>query len=419
MNIRHSPLKISSLILAFTGIVFSLSAQTPDCNDDRYANPDYFTSVKKTSNIVYGSNKGVGTGTNETLRLDVYEPEGDSLSARPLIIFAHGGSFVGGSRGEANELCISFARMGYVTVTIDYRTGFFLPNERTTTLAVLRAMHDMKAAIRFFRKDAANGNTYGVDTSRIIIGGISAGAITAIHVAYLDQESEIPSYFTPSDTAGLGGIEGLSGNPGFSSKANAVVNFAGAIGDTSWIVPGDIPITSFHYDGDVTVPYDTREVSVQGFPTGLTASGSGTMKIRLDHVGVVNELRTFTGSGHVEFLSGTDYDSVVNSTMMFLYDNVSCKSAATAIAPDERAEGDITVSPNPSDGNFILRFAEMPHPKSSVIVYNSLGQEVFRSGCLLKQEMTLDLRSFRNGMYVISVTNQDGQPAAFKKVVVQ
>ncbi len=411
--------KIIALILSIVATVNYLSAQT-DCTGDKYANPNYFSNVKVTRNIVYGSNIGVTFPTAQSLRLDVYEPAADTMPGRhnrPLIILAHGGSFIGGDKNECESLCNSFAKMGYVAVTIDYRTGIFVPNEVKTTLAVLRAMHDMRAAVRYFRKDAASANAYGVDTNRIIIGGISAGAIAAIHVAYLDEDSEIPAYLV-NDTAGLGGIEGVSGNPGYSSKAHGVVNYAGAIGDTLWINAGDIPITSFHYSGDQTVPYDTREVSVNGIPTGLIASGSGSMKTRLENEGVVNELTTYSGSGHVDYLNGSDYDTVINSTMMFLYNNVVCKQTTSAVLAEVSKIG-MNISPNPSAGVCVLRFNETPDASFTIEVYNSMGKLVFHSENQARKETTLDLSHLSKGVYLVSAKTGNGQKIGIEKLIIR
>ena len=49
------------------------------------------------------------------------------------------------------------------------------------------------------------------------------------------------------------GLEGDVGNFGFSSKVNAIINFAGAINTLSWIDPQDEPIVSVHGDADETI----------------------------------------------------------------------------------------------------------------------------------------------------------------------
>src|SRR5690606_6729036 len=106
--------------------------------------------------------------------------------------------------------CGQLARLGYVAVAIDYRVGFFFPNTSTTMHAVQRCVHDLKGSIRYLRKTVAeDGNPYGIDPDRIIVGGVSAGAIGALHATYMDQPSELPAQLV-ADSAVWGGMEGNS-----------------------------------------------------------------------------------------------------------------------------------------------------------------------------------------------------------------
>ena len=59
--------------------------------------------------------------------MDVYEPTGDTMAFRPLIIWAHGGSFLGGDKGDSDvaALCQRFTKRGFVCASVNYRTGFF------------------------------------------------------------------------------------------------------------------------------------------------------------------------------------------------------------------------------------------------------------------------------------------------------
>ena len=66
----------------------------------------------------------------------------------------------------------------------------------------------MKAAIRYFRMNDALYNDYKIDVNRIFAGGYSAGAVTAINAAYLNEYEELP-YFLEDDFDSLGGFEGL------------------------------------------------------------------------------------------------------------------------------------------------------------------------------------------------------------------
>ena len=50
--------------------------------------------------------------------------------------------------------------MGYVTASIEYRLGMFPIDSVNAIKAVLRATQDMKAAVRWFRQDAAGANAH-------------------------------------------------------------------------------------------------------------------------------------------------------------------------------------------------------------------------------------------------------------------
>ena len=203
-----------------------------DTTGGRYYRP-IFANVTVMPDVVYGA-AITYQGTTQTLLMDIYQPTGDVLARRPLIIFAHQGGFLAGARTDAYmvNICTRMARLGYVTASIEYRLGFpitgFPPPAADTVgvaQAAVRGMQDLRAAVRFFRKDAATTNTYRVSPAYIVAGGSSAGAFMALEIGYLDKASEVPAYV---GLAGLGGIEGSSGNPGYSSAVLAVLNLNGA-----------------------------------------------------------------------------------------------------------------------------------------------------------------------------------------------
>jgi para-nitrobenzyl esterase len=230
-----------------------------DTAQGRYYQP-VFSAVTVTNNVAYGSATTLSGGT-QTLLMDVYQPTGDTVSRRPLIVFAHGGGFVFGNKADAYPVafCTRLARLGYVVASIEYRLGFpltGLPGPLTDTAgiaqAAIRGGHDMKAAVRFFRQNAATSKTYRVYSNYIIAAGSSAGAFAALETGYLDKASEVPAYV---NLAALGGIEGASGNPGYSSAVMAVLNLSGATENPSVIEAGNAPLCSAHGTADLTVPY--------------------------------------------------------------------------------------------------------------------------------------------------------------------
>lgn len=380
-------------------VASNLQAQT-DCTGGRYFTENLFSTVDVTEGVTFGNNNALGGGPVD-LKMDVYEPTGDTETGRAVVIMQFGGSFIAGSRGDVASQCEYFAKLGYVAIAPDYRVGFFFPSEITTTLAVLRAAHDMKAAVRYLRKTVAeDGNPYGIDPERIIIGGISAGAIGAIHAAYFDDDAEIPAYME-NDTAGLGGVEGNSGSPGYSSEVLGVLSYSGAIGDSAWINSGDAPIISVHEDGDDVVPYDTREVSVSGFPTGLTASGSRDVHARARNVGLNNCLHTFAGvNNHVGYLMGGFNEDVKTAVTQFL-GNLACGTPTSCAETQFVGIGEseirtIGVYPNPANDVLKFRTDEV----GTVEIIDALGRTVLSKPAGLGQNQ-VDISELPKGAYVM------------------
>ena len=262
-----------------------------------------FPSVTTGTGIPFGLSAGI-SGTPDTLLMDVYQPAGDTVTLRPLVIGIHGGSLVSGNRSEMTPECIDFARRGYVAATIDYRIGIESPENVTTILgALLRGVQDTKAAVRFFRAHAAE---YGIDTSKIFLEGSSAGSMIAVHYAYWN-ESEIP---TGVNQTMWGDIEGTSGNPGHSSAISGIINYAGAIVNPAWVNAGEPPIASIDGLSDTIVPQDS------GVSTNFSITLYGGIAIEriATRLGIYNQGLYFPGQGH-----GGGLDSLPSFGSNFLY----------------------------------------------------------------------------------------------------
>jgi acetyl esterase/lipase len=310
--------KILQTITACAAILISA-----DSYAQRYVS-EVFSSVDSTQNIVYGSNYTFLSGTPalQPLVFDLYKPSGDVATNRPLVIMIHTGSFLpaivnrtptGSMRDSAtSEMCRRFARRGYVVASMDYRTGwnpaaFGAAGQdiRTGTLlqAVGRAIQDARACVRYFKKDyATNGNSYGIDTSKIILGGQGSGGYVAFASTTIHDTLEVwkPKFFAATDdttygfAAGAsywlsflwGDFDGNGGNPLFNNPGNStgytgdvamMFNLGGAMGDSSWIGAGDVPMLAFHVVGDPFAPYGEGTVIVPttGDPV-VDVSGSHT-----------------------------------------------------------------------------------------------------------------------------------------------
>ena len=261
---------------------------------------EIFTNVNKTtvnySDIYY----------NNAHEMDIYTPDGDSETNRPIILYMHGGSFYAGDKGSVDcvDFCENMAKKGYVTASVNYRLAniiSFLTSNETQYQTVIEAVFDVKAAIRYFRKSFVNGNPYNIDPNTIFVGGYSAGAVIAIHLAYIDSISDLP--ISPvnvqtivNNVGGVHVLDGDAGNFGYPSNVNGIISLAGGINDLDWIDASDEPLISIQGTSDLTINYNCGPA--MNNPAVLNLCGSGEMHPRADAVGVLNNKLIFNGTNH-------------------------------------------------------------------------------------------------------------------------
>jgi len=175
-----------------------------------------------------GRRPGMAPAMRE-LRLDLYLPlEPAPAAGWPVLVLAFGGAFHRGDRkddtfGEPpnrnNSIawyCREFARRGYAACSIDYRLvpedpvpgdtpvvadAGHIPRSRVDQVrqimglpaasdeqlwhGVEAASDDMAMAVRYIKTHSAH---WGLDPSRLAVGGFSAGARTALNVALGEKE---------------------------------------------------------------------------------------------------------------------------------------------------------------------------------------------------------------------------------------
>lgn len=315
---------IGFFVLCLTS--FSLLAQT------RYFDPSFAVGVDY--EIEYGKSFGL-LGKPKVLKMDIYQPLDDNLNERPVIVLAHGGGYLMGNKNNypMETLCSRFAQMGYVCVSINYSLGFPKkgdPDERARK-TVLMSVHDMKAAVRYLRAQVDSGNPYKIDPKMIWVGGSSAGGITALHTAFIDS-SDLSNF--NFDVAQFGGLEGLGGNPNYSSKVQGVITLSGAIGDTSFIKT-NIPVVGVHGTEDPIVPYKTGVINFniklpfQGSVPKAKVMGDYDIEKRLNNLSVSNQFLPIYNQGHCPFDRVLDWkhypiymDQTINTIRNFMYNEL-------------------------------------------------------------------------------------------------
>ena len=90
--------KIYLLLLTSLLFISEAQAQLVDCSSGRF-DTEVFSGFDTTLNVTYGANLDYN-GLNTVLTMDIYQPEGDTMSQRPLIVWVHGGSFLSGTKND-------------------------------------------------------------------------------------------------------------------------------------------------------------------------------------------------------------------------------------------------------------------------------------------------------------------------------
>lgn len=274
------------------------------------------------------------------LYMDIYQGQGDLNEERPLIILAHGGTFVAGFRFNPTMTFLGeeFAKRGYVVASIDYRlmSVFDLFNYESAMDGVCEAIGDGRAAVRYFRKSIEEGNPYRIDPNRIFFGGNSAGGVIAMHIGLM-QETDVQDPLMLSILEQNGGFEGDSGNDGYLSNVSGIISLAGAIHNTDFITEADfgLPIISCHTVNDGTVPYECGEAL--NLSTVPELCGAGAVKSRTDELSfTTHQHLDFDGYEHVpwEFFSESQ-DQMFNFVNNNLYNVVTCQEMNQTINLNE------------------------------------------------------------------------------------
>lgn len=268
----------------------------------------------------------VNRGKNE-LKLDVYKPSkprGDGA----CVVYVFGGGFVIGARNDkaSKECCELLAERGFTAISIDYRLGLstMSPDSIKWTkvfdyfdTAIRVAVEDCCAAIRYI---VDNSVQLGIDPTKIILTGNSAGAVTVLQTDYCrangrPETSILPSNWMPA----------------------AVVPYAGAVFEThgklKYKTP-PAPTCFFHGTEDKIVFYRTFHLSRHRL-----AGASWLVKHRFKKNRYPYWIMRFKGRGHevAGYLPDTmhEFEAFVNAALAGRVTYYDAKCEDEALKPNK------------------------------------------------------------------------------------
>jgi acetyl esterase/lipase len=202
-----------------------------------------------------------GTGGEQKLTLDVALAK-DEQTARPALIFIHGGGWAAGNKNGLQLAIREAAMKGYVAVAVGYRLAPKNPFPAQ--------VEDVKCAVRWMR---AHADELKLDPKRIGAIGFSAGAHLSMMLGVMDKDDglegeggwqdqsskvqAVVAYFGPTDFLGEypPGSQEIVRNFIGGTKAERTAEYMRA-SPITYVNTGDAPMLLFQGTNDVLVPYE-------------------------------------------------------------------------------------------------------------------------------------------------------------------
>jgi para-nitrobenzyl esterase len=408
------------LAVLFTGMVSMQQASAQNCDGQRYFNTVFpladSTQAYDSSTVVY---------SNDGMTMDLYLPHGDTATGRRSVLLIHGGNFYEGSSADPfiYAMCQLFVQKGYVVASINYHLisdtlvlqGVLL--DSTTFYPILtRTISEGKAAVRYLKANAA---ALGIDSSWIVIGGESSGALIADHIAYVKSQAGVTPLLAAAFDS-VGGLEGNSGNPGYSSKVKAVLNYGGALLDLNMLTPLDNePIYTAQGDSDHNIPFQCGPL-FDGY-TDFTACGGGAIQPALISLGITTQLLMFDSLEYSPWADSTmaltgdtnhiALPQVQSQSVNFLY-QVGCASY-NGIRGINNVQAKLY--PNPASAQLYI---QADAAMESINVIDRLGR-LIKTLPAMGTQSQIDVTSLSSGIYLARINLKENKGTVTRTFVVE
>lgn len=187
-------LSSASILLAST-IVMSTQANYANANGISLTNQELWSSEDP---VPRSPDRVVEFPTSESQKLSalLWEPAAETIATRPTIVMLHGGGFASGSPADMAPTASLLADRGYSVFSIEYRLA---PPERWKD-----ATDDV---VHFMQWLEVNRLSQGIESTKVVLLGNSAGGSLALNVAYGLKSGTIDTgEFPPTPPVGVAGV---------------------------------------------------------------------------------------------------------------------------------------------------------------------------------------------------------------------
>nr|WP_294897627.1 alpha/beta hydrolase [uncultured Pedobacter sp.] len=218
-------LLVSTVIFKVTAQEISPNYTPPVQNQKLLSN-----NINLIQNIRYAPVPAIAKDSASDRILDLYLPQNDAKKVSlPVFVFIHGGGFTGGDKAGVKDICSKMAVQGFAVVSINYRltlkykkvSGASCSGNMAKGLPVNGKFHPvLNEAIENASEDAIsalkwvknNASKYNLDINKVAISGGSAGAMTALYVAYASKQNVLPIKAVVSLWGGLENVNVIGKN---------------------------------------------------------------------------------------------------------------------------------------------------------------------------------------------------------------
>ena len=253
------------IILVIGGIINSIKNKNPDPRPAISSSTDIQSSTSQNNSSEPTKKdlvlRDVKYGNNKRNTMNILVPKG-SNNETPFILFMHGGAWVSGDKNDVAIVQLALGGAGIASASINYRYA-------SDSVHYPELMSDVNSAVNYI---VDHGKDWNVNTNKMAIGGISAGAHMALLYGYqYDKGNHISSIISMAGPTDMTNVDFLNGAT-LLKLIDGANKMVGAKYEFGKPVPSqfkdaspvqyikNIPTLIIHGTGDMVVPYAQAEL---------------------------------------------------------------------------------------------------------------------------------------------------------------